>query len=79
MATSSLAEVRDLQVDLEALGRNIRGFRQKRDMTLMDLAARIGGDPPQMSRIERGMVEPELRTLLRIAAALGVKVSKLLP
>ena len=51
------------------LGRdNLRGWR------LQDLAERLGCDPSDLGKWERGEREPSLRTALKIAQLLGERV-----
>jgi len=59
------------------LGKRLRELRQKRDMTQVMLAERAGLPQSHISEIERGVMLPNLATLLRIAAALPCKLSEL--
>jgi transcriptional regulator with XRE-family HTH domain len=61
------------------LGRAIRATRQAADMSMRTLAANCGVSQPFLSEVERGMSMPSIATLYRIAEALGVAPSKLLP
>jgi DNA-binding XRE family transcriptional regulator len=49
-------------------------LRQRRGMTQAELAAATGIDQGDISRIERGSVNPTEKTLVRIADALGADV-----
>ncbi len=62
-----------------ALGEAIRTRRAERGLTLAALAAVVQVTPSALSQIERGLVNPSIMTLRRIAAALGVPVFDLLP
>lgn len=62
---------------LEAVGANIRYYRQKRGLTLDALGDDIGLDKGNMHRIEMGK-NITLRTLLKIALFLEVDPVKLL-
>lgn len=53
-----------------ALGRRIRALRA--DESLEDLAARAGISSGTLGQLERGESDPQLGTLLRIQAALGL-------
>jgi DNA-binding XRE family transcriptional regulator len=59
----------DIEQDLIAL-------REERGMTQVELAKRIGVSQPVIARIESGKAQQnmELRTLVKLAAALGAKV-----
>ena len=53
------------------VGHQIRQLRQARGWTLAELARRAGTSAPTLHRYENGWDRFELRTLQRIAAALG--------
>jgi transcriptional regulator with XRE-family HTH domain len=61
----------------ELLGERLRALRQRKDVTQVVLAERAGLPQSHISEIERGIMLPNLVTLLRIAAALPCKVSDL--
>jgi transcriptional regulator with XRE-family HTH domain len=61
----------------ELLGEHLRALRQRKDVTQVVLAERAGLPQSHISEIERGIMLPNLVTLLRIAAALPCKVSDL--
>jgi predicted transcriptional regulator len=53
----------------------LKSAREKQGMTLAEVAARMGIDPPALSRLETGKVlNPTLATLLKWAEALGQKL-----
>lgn len=56
----------------ERIGSQIRHIRQKKRVTLDELAALTKLTKGQLSRIENGRVSSPVSTLTRIAAALGV-------
>ena len=60
------------------LGREIRRLRKERRFNQTELAERAGVAMMTISRIERGEHDPHVRTLARIARALGVSVFHLL-
>jgi transcriptional regulator with XRE-family HTH domain len=62
-----------------ALGEVVRRQRTERRLTLASLAAAVQVTPSALSQIERGLVNPSIMTLRRIAAALGVPVFSLWP
>jgi len=55
-------------------GKIVREMRLKRNWTQDYLAAELGVDAAFISRIERGMKNPSLETVLRLASALNVKL-----
>jgi len=61
------------------LGRSIRNARLQMQMSMRSLATRCGVSQPFLSEVERGMSMPSIATLYRIADALGIGPSKLLP
>jgi transcriptional regulator with XRE-family HTH domain len=64
---------------LVLLGQNIAKRRKTLMMTQADLAYKIGMEVPNLSVIENGKSNPQLLTLLRIAAALQCELSEILP
>ena len=62
---------------LKALGRNLRRQREKRGFTQEKLGELAELDPTYISGIERGVRNPSVLSLLRIARALGVTVARL--
>lgn len=57
---------------------NVRRLRTGRGLTQEKLAVDAGVAAPYLSRIERGVVNPTIDILDRLAAALGVEVDSLL-
>lgn len=57
---------------------NVRVFRKKFSMNQVDLANKSGLSQSYICEIEKGVREPTLRTLKRLASALGVRVIDLL-
>jgi DNA-binding XRE family transcriptional regulator len=62
---------------LERFGVNLRRLRDEAGLTQMTLSHRCGLEAAEISRLERGMRNPHLRTILRLAAALDVEPSEL--
>jgi transcriptional regulator with XRE-family HTH domain len=60
-----------------AVGARLRNLRQGRDMTLEALAEAAGLDKGYLSRLERGMKNPSIATVLRLSEALDVPVAEL--
>lgn len=63
---------------VKRFGQNVRVARLARDWTQEDLAHESGLAPVQVSRIERGVREIRLTTLLRLLSALDVPSTELL-
>ena len=63
---------------LQLLGETIRAFRKQRRLTQRALAARVGLAGTYVSAIERGQRNVSIWTLLHIAVALQVPLSRLL-
>ena len=64
---------------LVQLGQNIAKRRKVLMMTQADLAFKVGMEVPNLSVIENGKSNPQLLTLLKIAAALKSELSEILP
>lgn len=62
----------------EALSSNLVRGREKLRWTQQDLAAHSGVSRPLIAHIERQARNPDLKTLVRLAAALGLTVERLL-
>jgi transcriptional regulator with XRE-family HTH domain len=60
------------------LGRVIRSLRRERGLTLLQVAAASGLSQPFLSQLELGRSRPSMRSLFRIAAALGTTQQTLL-
>jgi transcriptional regulator with XRE-family HTH domain len=60
------------------LGGAIRALRRERGLTLVQLAATSGLSQPFLSQVELGRSRPSMRSLFRIAAALGTTQQALL-
>jgi transcriptional regulator with XRE-family HTH domain len=64
---------------LVQLGQNIAKRRKVLMMTQADLAFKVSMEVPNLSVIENGKSNPQLLTLLKIAAALKCELSEILP
>ena len=62
---------------LDAVGPRLRTLRQRRDLTLTDLADRTGISTSTLSRLESGGRRPTLELLLPLARAHGVTLDEL--
>ena len=73
-----MQELDDAQVEMAALGAALKVERQRQGLSLQALSSRAGVSFGLISELERGMGNPSFSSLHRIAAALGVSLSKLL-
>lgn len=62
---------------LENIGPKVKELRDRRGMGQVELARAAGVGQSLISRIENGTANPSLRTLVRIAKALGVEAGEL--
>ena len=63
---------------LAALGQNVRRRREARELTQEKLAEKAGLDPTYISGIERGLRNPGIKNVARLAKALGQTTAELL-
>jgi transcriptional regulator with XRE-family HTH domain len=59
------------------VGRNLKVWRVRRDLTQTEIATRLQISQGYWSRLELGKKNPSLKTLERLAAELGISVSDL--
>ena len=64
--------------DFLKLGYKIKFERGKQKISQLELALKTGLTTRIVSRIECGTIDPKLSTLIKIADALGVKITDLL-
>lgn len=62
---------------LAALGQNVRRRREARDLTQEKLAEKAGLDPTYISGIERGLRNPGILNVGRLAKALRLTTAQL--
>ncbi len=60
------------------LGEKIRQLRSERGWSQGELAARLGGDPGQISRYETGKISPSIDVVVKLAEAFDVSADYLL-
>ncbi|MCP3915859.1 MAG: helix-turn-helix transcriptional regulator [bacterium] len=60
-----------------SIGKAVLRIRQKQGLTQKEVGARAGLATSYVSRIENGHIQPTMRTLARLAKALGVPTSEL--
>ncbi len=63
---------------LAALGLNVRRRREARELTQEKLAEKAGLDPTYISGIERGLRNPGIKNVAKLAKALGFSTAELL-
>ena len=63
---------------LDVFTANLRRLREERGLSQEAVGDRAGMTQSQYARIERGDVDPTLKTLKRLATALDLAVSELL-
>jgi transcriptional regulator with XRE-family HTH domain len=62
---------------LAALGQNVRQSREAKELTQEKLAEKAGLDPTYISGIERGLRNPGIKNVARLARALGLTTAEL--
>jgi transcriptional regulator with XRE-family HTH domain len=68
----------DPQLASKAFGDRLREVRARKDLSQDDLARETDVHPTAIGRLERGLREPRLTTILRVARGLDVKPGELL-
>lgn len=58
------------------LGKEIKALREAAELTQSQLAVKIEKDTDYISKLERGLRMPSLKTLIRIADLFNVKLSE---
>ena len=61
------------------IGGRLREQRQRKGLTVRDLATRVGVSPSLISQIERDKVKPSVSTLWGLVTVLGIPISELFP
>lgn len=72
----ALREPRENNLEM-AIGHQVRAYRKKLGVTVMDLAAATGMSVGMLSKIENGNTSPSLTTLQALSRALGVPLTEL--
>lgn len=71
-----LIDARDNRLE-EAIGRQVRTYRKKMQITVVDLANQAGLSAGMLSKIENGLTSPSLATLRSLSDALKIPVTAL--
>jgi transcriptional regulator with XRE-family HTH domain len=66
-------------LDVVHIGENLKRARFKAGLTQQELADKAGTTQTTVARIETDTVEPEIRTIRKLAAALDIRIPELLP
>lgn len=64
-------------MDLSTFAVNVRAARKRAGLSQEEVSAASGIHVTEVSRIERGLRDPRVSTMLRLAGALGVPASAL--
>ena len=67
----------DTDRTLDAVGARLKELRQRRDITLNELAEETGISTSTLSRLEAGLRRPTLEQLLPLARCYGVTLDEL--
>lgn len=67
----------DTEAVTAALARNLKAARSQRGLTLDQLSAAAGVSKGMLVQLEQGRTNPSLATLLRLSAALGLPLARL--
>ena len=59
-------------------GKNLRAARKKLGLTQEQVAERSGVQAGEVSRMERGLRDPKLSTVMKLAAAVEIEPGRLL-
>jgi transcriptional regulator with XRE-family HTH domain len=70
--------VTHVQAEGEVFGQRLRELRQKYGVTQQQLSVATGLTEGYISNMERGQKVPSLTTILRLAVALGCRVTELM-
>jgi len=65
-------------VDIAVFARNVAEARARQNLSQTQVSARSGVHVTEVSRIENGLRDPRISTLIRLAQALKVKPAQLL-
>ncbi len=67
-----------MDLDVVYIGKNLKDARFRAGLTQAELAEKAGTTQTTVARIERDAVQPEVTTVRKLAATLGVSISDLL-
>ena len=78
MSTRESAAEQPVSTADDTLGTRLRAERERRGLTLRELARRLEVSPSLFSQIETGKTQPSVRTLYAMVTELGVSLDKAL-
>lgn len=64
-------------LEIQKFGKRLRELRESKELSQLDLELRSGINRTEISRIENGQKNIEFFTMIKLAEALGVKLSEL--
>ena len=64
-------------LEIQKFGKRLRAIRKVKNISQLDLELRSGINRTEISRIENGQKNIEFFTMIKLAEALGVKLSEL--
>lgn len=67
-----------MSIDYEAIGCNVKKFRNRMGLTQIKIGEKSGIEPSNISHIERGATKVSLPTLVSIANALEVSLDEII-
>ena len=62
---------------VKVVGKNVKKYRKEKNLTQERLASRAGYHRTYISALERGRVNPTLRTLTNLSDELGIPIKEL--
>lgn len=62
---------------IKVVGKNLKKYRKEKNLTQERLASRAGYHRTYISALERGRVNPTLRTLTNLSDGLGIQIQEL--
>jgi transcriptional regulator with XRE-family HTH domain len=72
------AKHRRNEIAIGILANNIKKYRKSKNLTIQELANILNVDYSQISRMERGVVNPNISIIFDIAGVLGIEPGRLL-
>ena len=67
------------QTELIRFGRTVRRIRERKGVSVADLAARTGIDAQQINALEAGRLDPAFDVMCALADGIGVGLAALFP
>lgn len=77
MSSQYMSTTEDTSDVRKILGRNVRSRREFLSLSQEELGLRINADQAYVSRLERGLLNPTLDSIVEVALALEIKTQKL--